>query len=86
MRHFLCLALAVATLACGVGVASRQAALVVARGLTHALRAHLSGTRSAAVPVAAVTVAANDNGGAAASAQVASWVGLHRHMRPTGLG
>ena len=86
MRHFLCLALSVTALPCGMGVAPRQAALVVARGLLHATRAHLSGALSAAVAVAAVAVAADDHGCAAAGAQVASWVWLHRHMRPTGFG
>ncbi len=86
MRHFVGLFAAIATLPCGMGVASAQAGLVALTGALDATGANQSGALSAAVPVAAITVAADDYGCAAAGTQVASWVWLHRHMRPTGFG
>ena len=86
MRHFVGLFDAIATLACGMGVASAQAGLVTLTGGLHATGANQSGTRSAAVTVTPVAVAADDHGGAATRTQIASGVWLHRHMRPTGLG
>lgn len=86
MRHFLCLALSVATLALSVSMASAKAGLVTSTGALHATLAHPSGALKAAVAVTAVAVAADDHGCAAAGAQVASWVCIHRHRRPTGFG
>lgn len=73
MRHFVCLARPVAALACGVGVASAQAGLEANTGALDATLANQGGAFSAAVTVAAITVAAEDHGCAAAGAQVASW-------------
>lgn len=86
MRHFVGLSASVATLASSVGVASTKAGLVALACGLYAASPNLRGARLAAVAVAAVAVAANDHGCATASAQVPSWVGLHRHKGPTGFG
>jgi len=84
MRHFLCLALPIAPLARGVGMASTKAALVAFRGRLHAPITLLGGTLAVAIALAAVAVAADDDGGAAARAQVTSWGRLHRQKMADG--
>lgn len=71
MRHFL-LPSPVTALSVGVGVATARAGLVAPVGGTNRTAARLLGTLRSAVAMAAITVAADEYGSAAASAQVAS--------------
>jgi hypothetical protein len=67
MRHFL-LSGAVTALAFGVGMTTAQTRLIAAAGGTHGAAARLVGTLRRAVTVAAIAVAADEHGRAAASA------------------
>lgn len=84
MRHFLCLALSIATLACRVGVASTGAALVAFSGRVLTTLTRLRGTLAVAIALATVAVAADQSRAAAARAQVASWGWLHRQSDADG--
>jgi hypothetical protein len=86
MRHFVGLSLAVAALTRSVGMPPTTAALVPPPGIGHATGTHFVSAVAAAVALAAIAVAADDDGYAAASAQVASGRWLHRHIGPTGFG
>ena len=83
MRHFLrpngvqSRPVPVTLLTFGVSVATAQAVLITATGGTNRASARLSGTSGGAVALAAVAVAANQHGGAAAGAQVASSGEVH---------
>ena len=76
MRHFL-LPGPVAALPFGVGVTAAQAVLVSAAGGTNSTAACLLGTPRGAVAVATIAVAADQCGGAASGAQVASSGKVH---------
>jgi hypothetical protein len=76
MRHFLQFG-PVAALPLGMGMTAAQARLITAPGAAHGLMACLLRTLRGAVAVAAITVAADDNGGTAAGAQVASSGSVH---------
>ena len=86
MRHFVGLFAAIATLTSCVGVAPAKAGLVTFCGGLHATGAHFVSAVAAAVALAAIAVAADGYCCAAAGAQVASWMWLHRQIGPTGLG
>lgn len=81
MRHFL-LPGPVTALPVGVGVATARAGLIAAAGGTNRTAARLLGTLRSAVALAAITVAADEYGGAAAGAQVASSGKVHWQWRP----
>lgn len=83
MRHFL-LSGPVTTLAFGVGVTAAHAVLIAATRGTDRSPACLVGTPRGAVALAAITVAANEHGRAAADAQVASSGKVHWPTWPMG--
>ena len=63
----------------GVGVTTVQTVLIATTGGPDRASARLSGTSAGAVALAAVAVAANQYGGAAAGAQIASSGEVHCH-------
>ena len=81
MRHFLQSG-PIAALTVGVGVTAAQARLITAAGGAHGVLACLLRTRRGAVAVAAITVAADDDGGTAAGAEVASSGKVHWQAGP----
>ena len=83
MRHFLRPS-PVTLLTFGVGVAAAQAVLIAATGGTDRASTRLAGTSGGAVALAAVAVAANQHGGAAACAQIASSGEVHWSPWPMG--
>lgn len=84
MRHFICLTLAVTLLTPGVGMASTGAALKALACCAHAALSLPGGTLGVAIALATVAVAADENWGAPARAQVASWGWLHRQSDADG--
>jgi hypothetical protein len=85
MRHFL-LTGAVATLPFGVGVTSATAALIATTCCAHCASPGVLGATCGAVAVAAITVATDQYGGAATSAQVASSGCVHWQWWANGVG
>ena len=76
MRHFFVFG-PVTALALGVGMTASPAGLIAATGGTDSGASSLLRTRLGAVALAAVAVAANQYGGAAARAQIASSREVH---------
>lgn len=85
MRHFM-LPGAVSTLAFGMGTTAAMRVLVATAGSPQRLLTCLRRTSSAAVAVAAITVAAHEHGGAATGAQVASSRKVHWQSGPMDCG
>jgi len=83
MRHFL-LPSPVLALAVGVGAAAAMGVLIATPRGSYRLMAGLWRTSSRAVAVAAITVAADQHGGTAAGAQVASSQEFHWQSGPMG--
>jgi len=83
MRHFLRSG-PITLLTFGVGVTATQTGLIAASGGTDRAAARLAGTSSGAVALAAIAVAANQYGGAAAGAQIASSGEVHWSPWPMG--
>lgn len=83
MRHFL-LPGPVTALPFGMGVTATQTILIPVSGRTKRTPTRLIGTRRRAVPIAAITVAADEYGDAAAGAQVASSGKVHWQSGPMG--
>jgi hypothetical protein len=83
MRHFL-LSGPVSTLAFGMGATATMCVLIATAGRPYGLATGLRGASLSAVAVAAITMAADQHGGAAADAQVASSGDIHWHSRPMG--
>lgn len=83
MRHFL-LFLPIAALAFGVGMTASPRGLVAPTRSPDCVASCLIGTVGGAVTVASITRAANDNGCAAARAQVESSRNVHRLQGPMG--
>jgi len=83
MRHFLLFG-PVAALAFGVGMPTAPAGLIPATGGTDGATASLIGTRVRTVTMAAITVAADEYGGATRCAQVAASGKVHWQSRPMG--
>ena len=83
MRHFL-LPSPVLALALGVGTAAAIRVLIATTSGSYRLMAGLWRTSCGAVAVAAITVAADQHGGAAAGAQVASSGEVHWQSGPMG--
>lgn len=83
MRHFLCSG-PVTALALRMRVAATQAGLIAAAGRTQGVVAGFFGAGRGAVAVAAIAVAADQHGGAATGAQVASCGEVHWQSGPMG--
>lgn len=83
MRHFL-LPGPVTALPLRMRVAAAQAGLIAAAGCTQGVVAGFFGAGRRAVTVAAITVAANQHGGAATGAQVTSSGKVHWQSGPMG--
>jgi hypothetical protein len=85
MRHFLCAGPVTALPFC-MRMAAAQAGLIAATGRTHGVAAGLFGAGRGAVTVAAITAAADQYGGAATGAQVASSGKIHGQSGPMDCG
>ena len=83
MRHFL-LPDPVTALALCMGVTAPPTGLIAAAGRTQGAAAGFFGASRGAVTVAAITVAADQHGGAATGAQVASSRKVHWRSGPMG--
>jgi len=83
MRHFPQFG-PIATLPFGMAMTAAQAGLIAAAGSTQRLMPRLLGTPLRAVAVASITVAADQYGGAATGAQVASSGKVHWRSGPMG--
>lgn len=83
MRHFL-LSGPVSTLAFGMGATTTMRVLIAMASRAHGLATCLQRASLSAVAVAAITIAADQHGGAAADAQVASSGDIHWHSGPMG--
>ena len=83
MRHFL-LSGPISTLAFGMGATAAMRVLIATAGGPYRLLARLRRASFRAVAVAAITIAADKHGGAAAGAQVAASWEFHWQVRPMG--
>ena len=83
MRHFLRFG-SIAALSLGMGMTTTPAGLVAAPCGTHGVLASLIGAQRRAVAVAAIAVTADDDGSAAAGAEVASSGSVHWQSGPMG--